>query len=84
MARQGIRSVGQVVRRRTKYVATSPRTWMVRSAIVSARASSEPPLLATVAMHGDGHHGSTLFDIGSLPGYLRILVTLLAILSIFF
>jgi CPA2 family monovalent cation:H+ antiporter-2/glutathione-regulated potassium-efflux system ancillary protein KefC len=42
------------------------------------------PLLATVAMHGDGHHGSTLFDIGSLPGYLRILVTLLAILSIFF
>ncbi len=42
------------------------------------------PLLATVAMHSDGHHGSTLFDIGSLPGYLRILVTLLAILSIFF
>lgn len=42
------------------------------------------PLLATVAMHSDGDHGSTLFDIGSLPGYLRILVTLLAIFSIFF
>ncbi len=42
------------------------------------------PLLATVTMHGDGHHGSALFDIGSLPGYLRILVTLLAILAIFF
>jgi len=41
------------------------------------------PLLATVALHGDDHHSSALFDIGSLPGYLRILVTLLAILSIF-
>lgn len=42
------------------------------------------PLLATVAMHDDGHHGSLFFDIGSLPGYLRISVTILAILSIFF
>lgn len=42
------------------------------------------PLLATVIMHDDGHHGSALFDIASLPGYLRIGVTLLAILSIFF
>ena len=41
------------------------------------------PLLATVAMHGDDHHGSALFDISALPGYLRIAVTLLAILSIF-
>lgn len=42
------------------------------------------PLLATVAMHDDGHHASVLFDIGSLPGYLRITVTILAIFSIFF
>ncbi|MGB3223759.1 MAG: monovalent cation:proton antiporter-2 (CPA2) family protein [Desulforhopalus sp.] len=42
------------------------------------------PLLATVAMHDGGQHGSTLFDISALPGYLRIIVTLLAILSIFF
>ena len=42
------------------------------------------PLLATVAMHEDGHHASVIFDIGSLPGYMKISVTLLAILSIFF
>lgn len=42
------------------------------------------PLLATIPLHGDGHHGSALFNIAALPGYLRILVTLLAILSIFF
>lgn len=42
------------------------------------------PLLATVAMHGDGHHSSSLFDISLLPGYARILVTLVAISSIFF
>lgn len=42
------------------------------------------PLLATVTMHDDGHHESALFDIGSLPGYMQISVTLLAILSIFF
>jgi len=42
------------------------------------------PLLATFAMHEDGHHDSAFFDIGSLPGYMQISVTLLAILSIFF
>ncbi|MFT5702200.1 MAG: monovalent cation:proton antiporter-2 (CPA2) family protein [Desulforhopalus sp.] len=42
------------------------------------------PLLATVTMHDGGDHGSMLFDIGSLPGYQQILVTLLAIFSIFF
>jgi CPA2 family monovalent cation:H+ antiporter-2/glutathione-regulated potassium-efflux system ancillary protein KefC len=41
------------------------------------------PLLATIAMHDAGHHGSSLFDIGALPGYLQIIVTLLAVLSIF-
>ncbi len=41
------------------------------------------PLLATTAMHDNGHHSSALFDIGSLPGYQRLTVTLLAILSIF-
>ena len=41
------------------------------------------PLLATLALHHDDHHGSALFDIGSLPGYMRIAVTLLAIFSIF-
>lgn len=42
------------------------------------------PLLATVARYDTGQHGSALFDIGSLPGYLQITVTLLAVLSIFF
>ena len=42
------------------------------------------PLLATVTMHDGGHHESALFDINSLPGYMQISVTLLAILSIFF
>lgn len=41
------------------------------------------PLLATVAMHDGGHHGSAMFDITALPGYLRIMVTLLAILFVF-
>jgi len=41
------------------------------------------PLLATTAMHDAGHQQSALFDIGALPGHLRILVTLLAILFIF-
>ena len=41
------------------------------------------PLLATAAVHGGGHHGGALFDIHELPGYLRIIVTLLAIASIF-
>ncbi len=42
------------------------------------------PLLATITMHADGHSESVLFDISTLPGYLQIIVTLLAILSIFF
>ena len=42
------------------------------------------PLLATIPMHDSGHHGSALFDISSLPGYLQLTVTLLAILSIYF
>lgn len=42
------------------------------------------PLLATLAIHTDSHHASALFNISTLPGYLRIIVTLLAILSIFF
>lgn len=42
------------------------------------------PLLATVAAHGTDHHPSALFDITALPGHIRILVTLLAIFSIFF
>lgn len=42
------------------------------------------PLLTTVTVQSEGHHPSMLFDIGSLPGYLRILVTVLAIFSIFF
>ncbi len=41
------------------------------------------PLLSTVAVHGGGHHDGALFDIQGLPVYLRILVTLLAIGSIF-
>ncbi len=41
------------------------------------------PLLATVPIHDDGHHQAVFFDIGSLPGYMQIIVTLLAILSIF-
>ncbi len=41
------------------------------------------PLLATVAMSDDGHHGSAMFDITILPGYLQVGVTFLAILSIF-
>lgn len=42
------------------------------------------PLLATVAMHDGGHHGTQLFDITTLPTSLRIVITLLAICSIFF
>lgn len=41
------------------------------------------PLLATVAMHDDGHHASALFDIASLPAYMQIAVTFLAILFIY-
>ncbi len=42
------------------------------------------PLLATVTMHEDGHSESVFFDIGSLPGYMQVSVTLFAIFSIFF
>ncbi len=42
------------------------------------------PFLATIAVHDDGHLESALFDISSLPEYMQIIVTLLAILSIFF
>ena len=42
------------------------------------------PLLATFVTEEGAHHGSVLFDISILPGYLRILFTILAILLIFF
>ena len=42
------------------------------------------PLLATAVIHDDGHHQSTLINIGSLPGYFQVAVIFLAILSIFF
>ncbi len=41
------------------------------------------PLLATLTVHDGGHHGAALVDLTVLPGYLRIVVTLLAILLIF-
>ncbi|WP_163335630.1 monovalent cation:proton antiporter-2 (CPA2) family protein [Desulfopila sp. IMCC35008] len=41
------------------------------------------PLLAIAAPHGGDHHGSALFDITQLPGYQRLLITLLAIVSIY-
>jgi CPA2 family monovalent cation:H+ antiporter-2/glutathione-regulated potassium-efflux system ancillary protein KefC len=37
------------------------------------------PLLATAAMHAESHHGSALFDIATLPAYLRFIVVLLSI-----
>jgi CPA2 family monovalent cation:H+ antiporter-2/glutathione-regulated potassium-efflux system ancillary protein KefC len=37
------------------------------------------PLLATAVVHTDTHHGSGLFDITTLPAYLRLIVVLLAI-----
>ena len=37
------------------------------------------PLLATATMHADTHHGSALFDITTLPAYVRIIVVLLSI-----
>lgn len=40
------------------------------------------PLLATLAMAGSGHHESVLFDISTLPNYLRIIVTVAAILLV--
>lgn len=41
------------------------------------------PLLATAAMHADTHHGSAIFDITTLPSYLRLIVVLLSIGFIF-
>lgn len=40
------------------------------------------PLLATLPILGDGHHQSALFDISTLPTYLRVAVTLAAILLV--
>ena len=37
------------------------------------------PLLATFALHSDGHHDSALFDISSLPAYGKIALTAAAI-----
>jgi CPA2 family monovalent cation:H+ antiporter-2/glutathione-regulated potassium-efflux system ancillary protein KefC len=37
------------------------------------------PLLATAAIHGDTHHSSALFDITTLPAYLRLIVVLVSI-----
>jgi CPA2 family monovalent cation:H+ antiporter-2/glutathione-regulated potassium-efflux system ancillary protein KefC len=37
------------------------------------------PLLATAVTHADAHHGSALFDITTLPAYLRLIVVLLSI-----
>jgi len=41
------------------------------------------PLLATAVVHADAHHGPAFFDITALPGWLRLLVVLLAIASIY-
>jgi Kef-type K+ transport system membrane component KefB len=41
------------------------------------------PLLATALVHTDAHHGSGVFDITTLPAYLRLIVVLLAIGVIF-
>lgn len=41
------------------------------------------PLLAIADSHGGDHHVSALFDITHLPGYQRLLITLLAIASIY-
>ena len=40
------------------------------------------PLLATLNLHSDESHSSTLFDIASLPGYQQFIITLLAVLAI--
>ena len=42
------------------------------------------PLLATTAIHSDGHLESVFFDISSLPTYLQLLATSLAILLVYF
>lgn len=40
------------------------------------------PLLSTLSLGDGGHNDSALFDIHSLPGFLQLIVTLLAIVSI--
>ena len=42
------------------------------------------PLLATVTIHADDHHTSALFDISTLPSYVQVCLTLLAISFVFF
>lgn len=42
------------------------------------------PLLASAAVHTQDHHGGIFFDITTLPGYVRLLVVLLAISFIYF
>jgi len=37
------------------------------------------PLLATAGVHAEAHHGPSLFDITALPGWMRLIVVLLAI-----
>ena len=41
------------------------------------------PLLATMDMHADAHHGAAFFDITTLPAWLRFLVVILAIAFIY-
>ncbi len=41
------------------------------------------PLLATFAIAGGSHHSSVLFDITTLPNYLRVILTLAAIFAVF-
>ena len=40
------------------------------------------PLLATLTLGDDGHYGSVLFDINTLPAYLQVIATLLAVVGI--
>ena len=40
------------------------------------------PLLATLALGEGDHHGSVLFDINTLPAYLQVIATVLAVISI--
>jgi CPA2 family monovalent cation:H+ antiporter-2/glutathione-regulated potassium-efflux system ancillary protein KefC len=42
------------------------------------------PLLATFPTHADDHHGVAFFDIHTLPNYVQVLVTISAILIVFF
>lgn len=41
------------------------------------------PLLAIGTGQDAGHHGSAMFDLASLPGYIRITITFLAIVLVF-